>query len=310
MNPRFPLSAKILTWFSLNLLVLMLVAWLGLRFATRSGFDSFLAGHVGGRVESTARAILGELETKPSTEWNGILARYGDAHGVKFVLLGDELQTLAGEEVDLPETLRAQLPRPPRGGEGLGPNRSGSVPGTNEFGQGGFPPSGRKGPGGKKGPPVESDWTETSAPGSSGMGKQEPPGSAPIHRRFLVQSENPRAYWVGLMGALRPGTGGTGHLRCTLLARSSTFTAGGFFFDYRPWVLFCAGVVAVCGLFWLPFISGITRSITQLTRATRQIADGQFDVRVDDQRTDEIGQLGASINRMSTRLEGFVTGQK
>lgn len=50
MNPRFPLSAKILTWFSLNLLVLMLVAWLGLRFATRSGFDSFLAGHVGGRV--------------------------------------------------------------------------------------------------------------------------------------------------------------------------------------------------------------------------------------------------------------------
>jgi len=310
MNPRFPLSAKILTWFSLNLLVLMLVAWLGLRFATRSGFDSFLAGHVGGRVESTARAILGELETKPSTEWNGILARYGDAHGVKFVLLGDELQTLAGEEVDLPETLRAQLPRPPRGGEGLGPNRSGSVPGTNEFGQGGFPPSGRKGPGGKKGPPVESDWTETSAPGSSGMGKQQPPGSAPIHRRFLVQSENPRAYWVGLMGALRPGTGGTGHLRCTLLARSSTFTAGGFFFDYRPWVLFCAGVVAVCGLFWLPFISGITRSITQLTRATRQIADGQFDVRVDDQRTDEIGQLGASINRMSTRLEGFVTGQK
>jgi two-component system sensor histidine kinase CpxA len=307
MNPRFPLTAKILTWFSLNLLVLMLVAWLGLRFATRSGFDSFLAGHVGGRVESTARAILGELETKQRTEWNGILARYGEAHGVKFILLGDELQTLAGEEVDLPETLRAQLPRPPRGGEGLGPNRSGSLPSTNEFGQGGFPP-GKKGAGGKKGPPVESDWTETTTPGSAG--KQEPPGSAPIHRRFLVQSENPRAYWVGLMGALRPGAGGTGHLRCTLLARSSTFTAGGFFFDYRPWVLFCAGVVAVCGLFWLPFISGITRSIAQLTRATRQIADGQFDVRVDDKRTDEIGQLGASINRMSTRLEGFVTGQK
>ena len=304
MNPRFPLTAKILTWFSLNLLVLMLVAWLGLRFATRSGFDSFLAGHVGGRVESTARAILGELETKPRTEWNGILARYGEAHGVKFILLGDELQTLAGEEVDLPETLRAQLPRPPRGGEGLGPSRRGSLPSTNEFAQGGFPPSG------KKGPPVERDWTETSAPGSPGMGKQEPPGSAPIHRRFLVQSENPRAYWVGMMGALRPGAGGTGHLRCTLLARSSTFSAGGFFFDYRPWVLFSAGVVAVCGLFWLPFISGITRSIAQLTRATRQIADGQFEVRVDDKRTDEIGQLGASINRMSTRLEGFVTGQK
>lgn len=331
MNPRFPLSAKILIWFSLNLLLLMVIAWLGLRFATRSGFDSFLAGHVGGRVESTARAILGELETKPRTEWNTILARYGEAHGVKFILLGDELQTLAGEEVDLPETLRAQLPRPPRGGENLGPNRRGASPGepggTNEFGQGGFPPPGKKGPGGRKGPPgasgdfstgadtdrrppVESAWTEAAAAGSAGTGEQEPPGSAPIHRRFLVQSENPRAYWVGLMGALRPGAGGTGHLRCTLLARSSSFSAGGFFFDYRPWVLACAGVVIVCAVFWLPLVRGITGSIAQLTRATRQIADGQFDVRVDEKRTDELGQLGASINRMSMRLEGFVTGQK
>ncbi|PAW89257.1 MAG: hypothetical protein B9S33_03395 [Pedosphaera sp. Tous-C6FEB] len=113
MNPRFPLTAKILLWFSANLLLLMFIAWLGLRFATRSGFDSFLAGHVGGRVESTARAILGELESKPHGEWNGVLARYGEVHGVKFILLGEELQTLAGEEVDLPESLRSQLPRPP-----------------------------------------------------------------------------------------------------------------------------------------------------------------------------------------------------
>ena len=48
MNRRFPLAAKILTWFSLNLLLLMLIAWVVLRYSTRSGFDSFLAGHVGG----------------------------------------------------------------------------------------------------------------------------------------------------------------------------------------------------------------------------------------------------------------------
>ncbi|MBI5801535.1 MAG: HAMP domain-containing histidine kinase [Verrucomicrobia bacterium] len=345
MNPRFPLTAKILTWFSLNLLLLMLIAWLGLRYSTSSGFDSFLSGHVGGRVESTARAIMGELETNPRTEWNGILARYGQVHGVKFLVLGTELETLAGEEVDLPETLRAQLPRPPRGGEGFGPNRrgppTGEAGGGNEFGPRGepggegrgFPPPGRKGPGGKKRPPpggldnqpasedsrrppVEGGWTEAPAPdstahtGPAGKEKQEPPGTAPIHRRFLVQSENPRAYWVGLMGALRPGTGPGGHMRCTLLARSTTFSAGGFFFDYRPWILSIVGIVVLCGLFWLPFIGGITRSIAQLTRATRQIADGQFDVRVDEKRTDELGQLGGAINRMSTRLEGFVTGQK
>ena len=345
MNPRFPLTAKILTWFSLNLILLMVLVWLGLRYSTRSGFDSFLSGHVGGRVESTARAIMGELETNPRAEWNDILARYGQAHGVKFLLLDNDQATLAGEEVDLPESLRSQLPRPPSKGDR--PSRRGPPPG--EFSEGsergprgepggadrGFPPPGKKGPGGRKGPPpggvdgqqfngpgndgnrrppMEGGWpegsgsTDASNPSPKGMGKQEVPGTAPIHRRFLVQSEHPRAYWVGLMIGLRLDDGP--HVPGTLLARSATFSAGGFFFDYRPWILSCAGLVVLCGLFWLPLISGITRTIAQMTRATRQIADGQFDVRVDERRTDELGQLGGAINRMSTRLEGFVTGQK
>ncbi|MEN9576322.1 MAG: hypothetical protein RL514_4177 [Verrucomicrobiota bacterium] len=344
MNPRFPLTAKILTWFSLNLLVLMLLVWLGLRYATRSGFDSFLSGHVGARVESTARAIMGELESKPRAEWNDTLARYSAAHGVKFLLLADDLEILAGETVDIPETLRLQLPRPPRGA-GFGPDRRGPEGGDfgdnrgfnprGEFsGEGrGFPPPGKRGgpPGGKKGPPTEGTdsqpgsgldrrppteggWTPvppTNSPSRNPKATASPdaPGSAPIHRRFLVQSESPRTYWVGLMIALRPGVHGD-HTRGALLARSTTFSAGGFFFDYRPWVLSCAGLVVLCGLFWLPLISGITRTIAQMTRATRQIADGQFDVRVDETRTDELGQLGGAINRMSTRLEGFVTGQK
>ena len=161
MNPRFPLTAKIICWFSLNLILLMVLAWLGLRYSTRSGFDSFLAGHVGGRIESTARAIMAELETQPRAEWNHILARYGQSLDVKFLLLGEELETLAGEEVDLPETLRRQLPRPPRGPDGPGGGRRGPPNGgngeRNSFGPPGepggegwpFPPPGKKGPGGK-----------------------------------------------------------------------------------------------------------------------------------------------------------------
>ena len=339
MNPRFPLTAKILTWFSLNLLLLMLVAWLGLRYATRGGFDSFLAGHVGGRVEATARAIMAELESKPQGDWNEVLTRHGQAHGVKFLLLDNDQEILAGEEVELPESLRSQLPRPPRredwqmrrgpppGGFGergargprseLDGDNVGLPPRTPD--KRGGPPDGGKGPApgsldGNRRPPMEAGETEAAdknahrRDGPGANGKFEAPGSAPIHHRFIVQSESPRAYWVGLMIALRMNNGP--HVPGTLLARSATFSAGGFFFDYRPWILSCAGIVVLCGLFWLPLISGITRSIAQLTRATRQIADGQFDVRVDEKRTDEIGQLGGAINRMSTRLEGFVTGQK
>lgn len=166
MNARFPLTAKILTWFSLNLLLLMVLVWVGLRYSTSSGFDSFLAGHVGGRVEATARALMGELETHARPEWNDILARYGQTHGVKFLVLGADQEILAGEEVDLPDNLRLQLPRPPRGA-GFGPGRRGPPSGEfsessgfsppGEFGgEGrGFPPPGKRGPGpgGRKGPP-------------------------------------------------------------------------------------------------------------------------------------------------------------
>ena len=63
-------------------------------------------------------------------------------------------------------------------------------------------------------------------------------------------------------------------------------------------------------LFWFPFVRGITRSISQLTQATEQIAEGRFDVRVSPRRQDELGSLALSVNRMAERLAGFVTGQK
>ncbi len=69
-------------------------------------------------------------------------------------------------------------------------------------------------------------------------------------------------------------------------------------------------VILVSLAVWLPLIRGVTRSITQMTRATARIAEGQFDVLVTATRKDEVGQLASSINRMSGQLAGFVRGQK
>jgi two-component system sensor histidine kinase CpxA len=63
-------------------------------------------------------------------------------------------------------------------------------------------------------------------------------------------------------------------------------------------------------LFWLPLVRGITRSLGQLTRATEQIAEGKFETRVTANRRDEIGKLGESVNRMATRLDAHMNGQK
>src|SRR5438067_7084744 len=44
--------------------------------------------------------------------------------------------------------------------------------------------------------------------------------------------------------------------------------------------------------------------------ATGRIADGNFDIQLPVSRSDEIGQLSGSINRMASRLETLVKGQK
>jgi len=68
--------------------------------------------------------------------------------------------------------------------------------------------------------------------------------------------------------------------------------------------------VALSALLWLPFVRGLTRSIVEVTGATEQIAEGQFDIQVRGNRRDELGRLAHAVNRLATRLAGFVTGQK
>lgn len=177
MNPRFPLTAKILICFSANLLLLMVIAWLGLRYLTRSGFDSFLAGHVGGRVEATARSIFADLETQPRSEWNGVLARYGESRGVKFLLVGEELQVLAGDAVDMPESIRHQLPRPPRPDAGGQNRRPSATVGSSVPVRGDVQLGGR---GDAAVPAVDSEGVQAPAPGTKGDGKAAAPGTRPF----------------------------------------------------------------------------------------------------------------------------------
>ena len=47
-----------------------------------------------------------------------------------------------------------------------------------------------------------------------------------------------------------------------------------------------------------------------MNRATSEIAEGQFKIQLPVTRADELGQLCSSINRMATRLDGYVVGQK
>lgn len=133
-----------------------------------------------------------------------------------------------------------------------------------------------------------------------------PPAHAPM---FLLTTSNPTRYWVGVRIPLRSSANGEFE-RASLLLMSPALLGNQFFFDFKPWLAAILLVILISVLCWLPLIRGMTKSITQLTRATGQIAEGRFEVQVSTRRRDEIGQLGAAINRMAVRLSGFVKGQK
>ena len=181
---------------------------------------------------------------------------------------------MAGTELPLPPEVAGRIPRrpPPRGGP---------------------PPRDQR---------PEGEISQPRGATTPGRG----PGAPPL---FLTATSAPTRYWAGVRIPLRrdrlenpkPGT---------LVLMSSSLVASQLFFDPKPWLAVVLAVIVVSVMCWLPLIRGMTRSISQMTRAAGQIAEGRFEVHVADRRRDEIGQLGVAINRMASRLAGFVNGQK
>jgi two-component system sensor histidine kinase CpxA len=121
----------------------------------------------------------------------------------------------------------------------------------------------------------------------------------------VERSSDPDAWWFGIRLPLPQADG-----NATLVLRTGSLSAGGLLPDFTSWLWGAAGLLVLSSLLWLPFVRGVTRHISKMKLATARIAEGGFDVHVPDNRRDELGELAAGINRMASRLSGFVTGQK
>ena len=127
--------------------------------------------------------------------------------------------------------------------------------------------------------------------------------------RFMIRTKHPTRYWAGVRipvfsKSSRPPE------RAVLLAVSDSITGNGFFFDPLPWIIVAAVVMLISVLLWIPLVKNITGPLARMTRAAEEIAKGKFDVRINEPRADEIGRLASAINHMTSRLFGFVKGQK
>lgn len=153
------------------------------------------------------------------------------------------------------------------------------------------------------GPPPEA------RPPPPPIGNPPPPRPPGNHPKRLVRTGGPTRYWVLLRLPINPPERRP-RPPFTLVAVSESLSGGGLFFEWKPWVAVVAGCLAVSVLCWIPLARGLTVAIQRLTLVTGSIAEGRFDARAPEDRGDELGSLAGSVNRMASRLEGYVTGQK
>jgi len=285
MNPKPSLYLKIVVWFfmSLLLLVVVLAGIFHLDFRLRP--ESPLIGRLDSQGRALGNVILRELYDSPYYEWGTILERFEKAYGVDFILCQKDGQILAGQEQKIPgkvieglrqaekdlRVLKTAPPPPPRpdGGAPFGfvsRNRS-------PFRLLPLPPPER------------------------------------LRFRYLLRTTDPTRYWAYVAFPFQEQPGKR-PVAMFLLASSRSMTGNGLFFDPIPWIALACFVLVASILLWIPLVRSITRPVVRMTEVAEEIARGNFHVRVDEKGKDEIGRLGAAINHMSVQLENHIMGQK
>ncbi len=273
MPRRFPLSARILLLFLLNLALLAGMFWVTFSAQFRTGSDWLLPSDASERIDGESEIILNALRDEPVDKWTATLQQCDSAYQnkVHFVVFDGQGSQTAGAAMELPAEIRQRLGGPPHH---IRPERNPDP-----------------GPEGER-PPHE---------GPRGMMRDPRP-------KAMSHTKDPSRYWVIVRAMLRIHES---HPEpANLILVSETLGAGGLFFEVGPWIKVGLAAIGLSALLWLPMMRGINRSIAQLTAATRQIAEGRFETRVPETRRDELGDLGRSVNQMAARLDGLVTGQK
>jgi len=260
-----------------NVALLLAVFLLFARYQLHLEFGSFLLAPVRDRLEDVGASVAFDLGKTPVGQRTTLMGRYAAEYGVDFFLFDNTGPQLAGRPVRLPSEVLESL----RGGAREGP------------------PQGRRRP-----PPREPRVPPALR---RGAGRGPGPGGQIARQTFQLSAGD--LFWVGTrIPVTEPG--GEEAIRGTLILAAKSFYGTPLFFDFKPWLAALAAVIGVFLLCWLPFVRGLTSTISKITKATGEIEKGNFDRHLDENRADELGELSVAINRMAARLSGFVTGQK
>lgn len=331
MRVRFSIPARLLVGFVANLALVALGFWLVFRAQFGASSGDLFASIAEPRVQALTERLGAELRAQPRSDWDRVLAGHTKALGIEFSLYDGDLRTVAGPALELPKEVMERIgeltphgrdradgrrpPPPPRAddeGLGGGQRRPQTPEETALFGAEDFLGGGRFGPPpSREGrPPPREGW-----PPPGGGPPDRAPSPQPMdpeltsYPKITAHSSNPSAYWV--VSRVPVFQSERGWLPLLLVMRSDSLTAGGLFFDPKPWLYAGLGVLLLSAFIWVPLALGLTRSLWRIRTATSRIAEGDFAVAVPDSaRADELGELGRSVKQMAQRLADHVTGQK
>jgi two-component system sensor histidine kinase CpxA len=303
-RPAIPLLAKMLGWLVLHLVLLGAVFAAFVAWQLRLGLDSLLSGATGERLRSLGELIARDLQANPQPAWPSLLAAESARRGVTIDLWLPLRGPRFEPALEVPANIRRRLDqamppvqrppgpgRPPRPLPELWRAPAPGPPPRHELAPE-FRPAPRPPPG--------------SPPGQVDSPAAPRPAVRPL---FFARGDGSNGFWAAVALPLDPPPPQPPRHEL-LLIRSDDLAGGGLFFDLRPWLLGGLAVLVLSLAFWTPVVLGITRYLGQLTRATEQIAEGRFDVRLASRRRDELGRLGRAVERMAARLDQLVTGQK
>lgn len=303
MKTPFPLFARLLLWFFVNLLILIAGFLVMVRVQFGSLDNWLLPQSSQAQIQAMCTALVGDLVHSPKKDWGGKLYQLSGAYKMDFALYDSHGNWMSGAELNPPEEIHrallfAQPNRPPPGQGPPPPRDEGNPPPDDRL----PPPEGRPPPPDDGPPPPQADGRPPD-----GQGPPPPRHRIPDFPKTVLRSSSPADYWLLVRFPPEPFHS-DGPI--SLVGRTPELGISPLLFNPKPWIGVAAGVVIFSILFWLPLARNLTNSIIKMTRATESIAEGRFDIQLADTRRDELGRLSGAINRMAVRLKNYVTGQK
>ncbi len=306
MKRRIPLYFRIILILVVNLVVAALLLDWVLKSHYGLGKDDVVASTVERRMEGMTKLLIPALEAVELDQWGDVLSETGETHGVELALYRPNgSRRYAGSQREVSGTItdflgkkfprdrpdKARIPGLRPDGAARGPRRMSDL---------------LDGPPDDERPPRRKPFPPRRGPGADAPSKN-PDRAGRVEVEKIGRFGKPKTEMAVVHFWIKPSENKPHDL---ILLVWKTDSASQVFFSWQPLFITFAGLLLLSALLWVPFVYRITRRLGILTRGAESISEGNFNIDVASDRGDELGRLSRSIQRMSSRLDEYVSGQK